>query len=64
MLVILHYIFEGIIVKRMDLKSFHHTRKIFVPISGDYCSDHFAIYTNIKSLFCTPEIYIMPSIPQ
>ena len=30
MLVILHYIFEGIIVKRMDLKSFHHTRKIFV----------------------------------
>ena len=64
MLGILYCIFESIIARRMDLKSFHHTRKIFVPICGDYCSDHFATYTNIKSLFCTPEIYIMSSIPQ
>ena len=64
MLGILYCIFESIIARRMDLKSFHHTRKIFVPICRDYCSDHFATYTNIKSLFCTPEIYIMSSIPQ
>ena len=43
MLVILYCIFESIIARRMDLKSFHHTRKIFIPICGDYCSGHFAI---------------------
>ena len=55
MLVILYCIFESIIARRMDLKSFHHTRKIFVPIYGDYSSDHFATYTNIKSLYSIPK---------
>ena len=35
-------------------------RKKFIIISGDGCKlnyggDHFAVYTNIKSLGCTPE---------
>ena len=24
-----------------------------------YCGDHFAMYTNIESLYCTPETNIM-----
>lgn len=27
-------------------------------IKQTYCSDHFAIYTNIESLHCTPETNI------
>ena len=27
--------------------------------NGCYCGDHFAIYTNIKLLCCTPETNVM-----
>ena len=27
-----------------------------------YCGDHFAVYTNIESLCCTPEMNTMPSV--
>ena len=29
-----------------------------MDINWTYCGDHFAIYTNIKSLCCTPETKI------
>ena len=28
-------------------------------VNYTYCGDHFAIHTNSKSLFCTPEINIV-----
>ena len=28
-------------------------------VNQTYCGDHFAIYTNIKSLYCTPETNVM-----
>ena len=28
-------------------------------VNWTYCGDHFVIYTNIKSLHCTPETNIM-----
>ena len=37
--------------KRVNLKSPHHKKKIFIAIYGD----HFAVYTNSKSLCCTHE---------
>ena len=30
-----------------------------ININQAYCGDHFTIYTNIKSLCCTPETNIM-----
>ena len=30
-----------------------------MDVNETYCGDHFAIYTNIKSLCCTPETNIM-----
>ena len=30
-----------------------------MDVNQTYCGDHFAIYTNIELLYCTPEINIM-----
>ena len=30
-----------------------------MDVNQTYCGDHFAMYTNIKSLCCTPETNIM-----
>ena len=30
-----------------------------MDINQTYCGDHFTIYTNIESLCCTPETYII-----
>ena len=51
------------VAEREDLKSSQHKkkRKQIVTMYGDGCQlnlsgDHFVMYTNIKSLCCTPEI--------
>ena len=49
---------------RLDPKSFlSHTQKmcncVMMHVNQTYCGDHFAIYTNIESLCCTPEANIM-----
>lgn len=38
------------VAKRINLKSYHHKL--------DFCGDYFAIYTNIKTLCCTPKTSI------
>ena len=32
---------------------------MMMDINQTYCGDHFTIYTNIKSLICTPETNVM-----
>jgi len=47
----------------MNLESFHPKKKIILcmvmDIDRTYCGDHFMLYTNIESLYCTPEINIL-----
>ena len=54
--------------KRVIFKSLHEKNKYFVTVyssgclMGLNCDDHFAVYTNIELLCCTPETNIMAVI--
>ena len=51
------------VAKRVDLKISYYKKKNSVIMYGDesqtYYGDQFTIYTNIKSLCCTPETNTM-----
>ena len=49
---------------RVNLKSSHHKKEhlrvcIVIDVVYIYCSDHFAVCANIKSICCTAETNIM-----
>ena len=46
------------VAKGVNLKSFHHKKKIVTIYSDESqicCGDHYVMYTNIKALCCIPE---------
>ena len=48
----------------MVLESSHDKKTIFltimvIDVNWTYCGDHYTIYTNIKTLHCTPDINVM-----
>ena len=53
-----YYIVHSKVAKRVNLESSHH-KKVFcnyvwwLDINYTYCADHFTIYTNIESSYCT-----------